>query len=72
MEGEAGYSPIGAVMAAMYCCKADNVFRKLFKRLTEELRRPFKMAMVAVIHKMVRVVHALIKKGEMWNPQTTA
>jgi hypothetical protein len=52
--------------------KEDNVFRKLFKRLAEELRKPFKMAMVAVIHKMVRVVHALIKKGEMWNSQTTA
>jgi transposase len=59
-----------AVMAAVYRCKADNVFRQLFKRLTEELRKPFKMAMVAVMHKMVRVVHALLKKREMWNSQT--
>jgi hypothetical protein len=72
MEGEAGYSPIGTVTAAVYRCKEDNVCRKLFKRLTEEWRKPFKMAMAAVIHKMVRVVHALLKKREMWNPQTTA
>jgi hypothetical protein len=72
MENEANDSPIGTVMAAVYRCKEDNVWRKLFKRLTEEWRKPFKMAMVAVIHKMVRVVHALIKKGEMGNSQKTA
>ncbi|GHT46648.1 hypothetical protein FACS189454_08110 [Planctomycetales bacterium] len=55
--------------SAVYHCKNDNVFRQLFKRLTEELKKPFKMAMVAVMHKMLRVVHALIKKAEKWNDQ---
>ncbi|GHT46633.1 hypothetical protein FACS189454_08080 [Planctomycetales bacterium] len=58
-----------AVMSAVYHCKNDNVFRQLFKRLTEELKKPFKMAMVAVMHKMLRIVHALIKKGEKWKAQ---
>jgi hypothetical protein len=57
-------------MTAVYRCKADNVFRQLFKRLTQEGKKPFKAAMVAVIYKMVRVVHALIKKRERWNSQT--
>ncbi|GHT41424.1 hypothetical protein FACS189443_3180 [Planctomycetales bacterium] len=58
-----------AVMSAVYHCKNDNVFRQLFKRLAEELKKPFKTAMVAVMHKMLRIVRALIKKGGKWNPQ---
>ncbi|GHT10292.1 hypothetical protein FACS1894170_02150 [Planctomycetales bacterium] len=61
-----------AVMSAVYRCKNDNVFRQLFKHLTQGLKKPFKMAMIAVMHKMVRIAHALIKKREMWNAQTTA
>ncbi|GHT10726.1 hypothetical protein FACS1894170_03330 [Planctomycetales bacterium] len=61
-----------AVMSAVYRCKNDNVFRQLFKHLTQELKKPFKMAMIAAMHKMVRGAHALIKKREMWNAQTTA
>jgi transposase len=60
-----------AVMSAVYHCKDDNVFKQLFKRLTEELKKPFKMAMVAVMHKMGRILHALLKKGEKWNSQMT-
>jgi transposase len=55
-----------AVMTAVYRCKEDNVFRQLFKRLTDGLKKPFKMAMVAVMHKMVRVIHALIKNRQKW------
>jgi transposase len=60
-----------AVMSAVYHCKTDNVFKRLFKRLTEVLKKPFKMAMVAVMHKMVQIVHALLKKEEKWNQQMT-
>ncbi|MDR0869325.1 MAG: transposase [Planctomycetaceae bacterium] len=61
-----------AVMTAVHRCKEDNVFRQLFKRLTVELKKPYKSAMVAVIHKMVRVVHALLKNGTKWENKLTA
>jgi transposase len=55
-----------AVMAAVHRCKDDNVFKQLFHKLTGELKKPFKVAMIAVMHKMLRVVHALIKNEKIW------
>ena len=53
-----------AALAAVKCVKTDNVFRKLYLRITAT--RPHKVGMVAVMHKMLIIAHALVKNNEKW------
>ena len=53
-----------AALSAVKCVKEDNVFRKLYLRITA--MKPHKVGMVAVRHKMLIIAHALVKNNEKW------
>lgn len=48
--------------------KADTVFKDLYVRLRQK-GKSFKEAIVAVIHKMVRVALGVLQSGQAFNPQ---
>jgi transposase len=44
--------------------KEDNVFKKLYERITKT--RPHKVGIIAVAHKIMIIAHAMVKKNEKW------
>jgi len=44
--------------------KADNVFKKLYLRITA--KKPHKVGIVAVMHKMLIIAHSLVKNNSKW------
>jgi transposase len=53
-----------AALTAVKCVKADNVFKQLYLRITAT--KPHKVGIVAVMHKMIIIAHALVKNNEKW------
>ena len=53
-----------AALSAVKCVKADNVFRQLYLRITAT--KPHKVGIVAVMHKMIIIAHAMVKNNEKW------
>lgn len=49
-------------MAAVGAIKTDGVFKQFFKRLVQHGKRP-KVAIVAVMHKLLRVIYGVLKRG---------
>jgi transposase len=53
-----------AALAAVMCVKADNVFKQLYLRITA--KKPHKVGIVAVMHKMLIIAHSLVKNNQKW------
>lgn len=64
-----GRSPLRHVlyMAAITAIKHNPVLIKFYKRLIDA-GKPFKVAIVAVMRKLVVYMNVLVRKGELWNP----
>ncbi|MDR2757371.1 MAG: IS110 family transposase [Planctomycetaceae bacterium] len=55
-----------AAMAAIFFTKNDNVFKQMYHHLTKNLCKTHNVALVAVSHKMLKIVHTLIKNNLKW------
>lgn len=53
-----------AALSAVKATKTDNVFKQLYERTAA--KRPHKVALVAVAHKMLLIAHALVKNSVYW------
>jgi hypothetical protein len=53
-----------AAQAVVKCVKKDNVFKQLYERITK--KRPHKVGIIAVAHKILIVAHALVKNNAHW------
>jgi|GEM_PF-3143062 len=53
-----------AALTAVKCVKADNVFKQLYLRMTA--KKPHKVGIVAVMHKMLIIAHSLVKNNQKW------
>jgi len=53
-----------AAQVVVKCIKADNVFKKLYERITKN--RPHKVGIIAVAHKILLIAHALVKNNTKW------
>jgi transposase len=53
-----------AAHSAVKCTKTDNVFKKLYERITA--KKPHKVGLIAVAHKMMLIAHSLIKNNVRW------
>jgi transposase len=53
-------------MAAIFFTKTDNIFTQMYYRLKKELNKEHKVVLVAVAHKMLRIIHTLLKNGVKW------
>ena len=51
-------------LSAVKCVKADNVFKKLYLRIAA--KKPHKVGIVAVMHKMLIIAHSLVKNNQKW------
>jgi len=54
-------------MAALASSRSDKGFGKFYKKLVARGKLP-KIALVAVMRKIIVCVNAMLKKGELWNP----
>jgi transposase len=52
---------------ALSVIKRNHVFKEYFLKKRSE-GKPFRMAMLAVIHKLIRTIHALLTKQIPFNP----
>ena len=48
-----------ATQSAVKCTKTDNVFKQMYERITA--KRPHKVGIIAVAHKMLIIAHSLVK-----------
>jgi transposase len=55
-----------AAMAAVFLTKKDNVFKKMYQKMTSEGKKAPNVARIAVAHKMLKIIHALLKYGVKW------
>ena len=53
-----------AALSAVKCTKSDNVFKRLYDRIVS--KRPHKVGVIAVAHKMLLIAHLLVKNGVKW------
>ena len=53
-----------AALSAVKCTKTDNVFKRLYDRIVS--KRPHKVGIIAVAHKMLIIAHSLVKNGVKW------
>lgn len=53
-----------AALSTVKSVKADNVFKRIYERITA--KRPPKVGLVAVAHKILIVAHSLIKNNVRW------
>ncbi len=53
-----------AALTAVKSVKANNVFKELYERITS--KRPAKVGLIAVAHKMLLIAHALVKNNIQW------
>lgn len=53
-----------AALSAVKVTKADNVFKQLYARIVA--KKPHKVALIAVAHKMLLIAHALVKSNVHW------
>jgi 2-oxo-4-hydroxy-4-carboxy--5-ureidoimidazoline (OHCU) decarboxylase len=53
-------------MAAVFFTNKDNIFKQKYYRLKNELQKEHKVAIVAVAHKILRIIHTLLKNGVCW------
>ncbi len=53
-----------AALSAVKSVKTDNVFKRLYDRITA--KRPHKVGLIAVAHKMLLIAHALVKNDVYW------
>ncbi|MDR0609414.1 MAG: IS110 family transposase [Planctomycetaceae bacterium] len=58
-----------AAIAATLVTKKDNIFKGMYERLTKEMHKPHKVALVAVSHKMIKIAHTLLKNGTKWKSE---
>ncbi len=56
-----------AALSAVKSVKEDNVFKRLYDRITA--KRPPKVGLIAVAHKMLLVAHSLVKNNVYWENQ---
>ena len=56
-------------MAALTASRKNPVFKKFYDKLRENGKKP-KVAIVAVMRKMIVTINAMVKRGEMWSPET--
>jgi transposase len=54
-------------MAAISACRAQGPVRSFYLRLLDK-GKPRKVAIVAGLHKMLRMANAVIRKQQMWDP----
>jgi transposase len=54
-------------MGALSASHSKGKFGKYYKKLRDKGKKP-KVCVVAVMNKIISVANALLKKGEMWNP----
>jgi transposase len=64
-----GRSPLRATlyMAALSAMRSNSVLKVFYERLIAR-GKPFKVAIVAVMRKLVVFMNTLVRKGELWNP----
>lgn len=53
-----------AALSAVKSVKADNVFKRLYDRVTA--KRPHKVGLIAVAHKILLIAHSLVKNNIYW------
>ncbi len=56
-------------MAALSAAFSNPVFKPFYSRLVKESGKPAKVALVAVMRKMIVTLNAMMRKKEVWNPQ---
>jgi len=53
-----------AALSAVKCTKSDNVFKRLYDRIVS--KKPHKVGIIAVAHKMLIIAHSLVKNCVQW------
>ncbi|GHT47120.1 hypothetical protein FACS189454_09230 [Planctomycetales bacterium] len=71
-RGEVRAALYNAAMAAVFVTKKDNVFKQMDQKLMDEGKKSHKVALIAVAHKILEVIHALLKNGTNWENKLAA
>ena len=50
-----------SAQSVVTCVNADNVFKQFYLRITK--KRPHKVGIIAVAHKMLIIAHSMIKNN---------
>ncbi len=58
-------------MAAMVAARCNPVFKRMYGRLKDELKKPSKAPLTAVARKLLTVLNAMIRSGTDWSPEVT-
>jgi len=55
-------------MAALVASRCNPILRSFYQRL-KEAGKPAKLALVAVMRKLIVIINTIVKKGELWSPK---
>jgi transposase len=55
-------------MACVASLRCNPVIQNLYRRLTKQLRKPVKVALVACMRKLLTILNAMVRHNRPWNP----
>ena len=55
-------------MAALSACRAEGPVKSFYRRLLDTGKKPKKVAQVACMHKLLRIANAVVRDGQLWDP----